>query len=655
MALSIGTNVQSLNAQRNLASSQNSLNTSIQRLTSGMRINSAKDDSAGSAISNRFTAQIRGLNQAVRNSNDGISLAQTAEGALQETTNLLQRMRELAVQSVNDTNTASDRSSIQAEMDQLFKEVDRIAGTTKFNGKALLDGTANNSTFQVGANAGETLSVSVGAATTKALNLNGYTALGELNSGRVESTAVAAKDVAINGFDLGAIATSAGNYAKNVADAINLKASDTGVTATTYNIVKGGTAAGGVISGVSIDVNGAGSVLVDDSANVEEFVKNVNLQVAGVTATVGSKGEVILSNETGANIAISEAAAGDAARAGLTVANNAGYVALSSNDGSAINIGYGSNTPQVPASLQALGFNATAQGSALTGKAVDANKLTTSDNIQINGIKLQVDTADSSATAKAAAINTLTAQTSVRATAQTTLTTSFDLVAMGAAGATNTGISINNTDIDLSGVTTMDSLVTAINGAGIANIEASSDAKGNLILKSNVGADITIAAPVDSTTYSTDGSTYLGTTTTATGVVTLTSDNNSAIRIDGAAADLAKLGLVNQGGSDEAIGAGLSVMSATNATNAIKRIDEALAKVDENRGNLGAFQNRLSSTISNLQNVSENLSGARGRIMDADFAAETSNMTKQNILQQAGIAMLSQSNQNSQQVLSLLR
>src|SRR3989338_8519074 len=147
----INTNIASLNSQRNLNTSQTSLNVALQRLSSGLRINSAKDDAAGLAISERFTAQIRGLNQASRNANDGISLAQTAEGALVETTNALQRIRELAVQSANDTNSASDRASLQAEVVQLQNEITRIATTNQFNGKNLLDGTFTAQIFHVGA------------------------------------------------------------------------------------------------------------------------------------------------------------------------------------------------------------------------------------------------------------------------------------------------------------------------------------------------------------------------------------------------------------------------------------------------------------------------------------------------------------------------
>ncbi len=177
MGLTINTNVASLNAQRNLGASQMNLGKSMQRLSSGLRINSAKDDAAGLAISDRMTSQIRGLNQAVRNANDGISLAQTAEGALQETTNILQRMRELAVQAANDTNTTNDRASLNAEFSQLVSEINRISTDTKFNGKVLLGGSfstaANAAVFQVGADAGQTISVTIAGANAAKLSVNG--------------------------------------------------------------------------------------------------------------------------------------------------------------------------------------------------------------------------------------------------------------------------------------------------------------------------------------------------------------------------------------------------------------------------------------------------------------------------------------------------
>ncbi len=197
MALTINTNVASLNAQRNLNSSQGALNKSMQRLSSGLRINSAKDDAAGLGISDRMTSQIRGLNQAVRNANDGISLAQTAEGALQESTNILQRMRELAVQSANDTNSAEDRASLQAEVTQLVAELDRISDTTSFNGRGLLNASTAGALFQVGANSGQTISITISDADATALGVNAVTVSTQAGAG----AAITSVDDAILAID----------------------------------------------------------------------------------------------------------------------------------------------------------------------------------------------------------------------------------------------------------------------------------------------------------------------------------------------------------------------------------------------------------------------------------------------------------------------
>jgi len=236
MAAIINTNVASLNAQRNLSSSQSTLNTSMQRLSSGLRINSAKDDAAGLAISERFTAQIRGLDVASRNANDGISLAQTAEGALGEVTNNLQRIRELAVQSANASNSSTDRAALQTEAAQLLSEVDRVAGQTKFNGVALIDGSFTSAVFQVGANSGETITVSslvdanvaaLGSVTAATGQSSAVTAIDTL-------TAVGAGALLINGTDVGAGIGAAGSAQQRVGqvvDAINNYATTTGVNA----------------------------------------------------------------------------------------------------------------------------------------------------------------------------------------------------------------------------------------------------------------------------------------------------------------------------------------------------------------------------------------------------------------------------------------
>ena len=194
MALTVNTNVASLSAQRSLGGSQNMLNTSLERLSTGLRINSAKDDAAGLAIGERFTSQVRGLNQAARNTNDAISLVQTAEGALKEVSSNLQRIRELAVQSVNATNSASDRDALDGEVQQLIAEIDRVASKTQFNGTTLLSGEFSAQSFQVGANAGDTITITHIASTDTAPSL---VAAPQVSTASAASDAIAAVDTAL--------------------------------------------------------------------------------------------------------------------------------------------------------------------------------------------------------------------------------------------------------------------------------------------------------------------------------------------------------------------------------------------------------------------------------------------------------------------------
>ena len=239
----INTNVASLNAQRNLNSSQSALNTSLQRLSSGLRINSAKDDAAGLAISERMTSQIRGLDQASRNANDGISLAQTAEGSLVEVSNNLQRIRELAVQSRNATNSQTDRDALDVEAQQLMSEINRVASQTNFNGVKLLDGSFSNQSFQVGANAGETIDIA-SIVNANSSNLGTYSRAEVTGVAATTFTAIADGGVTVNGTSVGAIAlaTSASERAGGFRDAVNSVSDTTGVyaineTATTTTLV----------------------------------------------------------------------------------------------------------------------------------------------------------------------------------------------------------------------------------------------------------------------------------------------------------------------------------------------------------------------------------------------------------------------------------
>jgi len=649
----------SLNAQRNLSKTQGLLNKSLGRLSSGLRINSAKDDAAGMAISNRFTAQVRGVDQAVRNANDGISMLQTSEGGMQEVTTILQRMREIAVQGSNDTNSASDRASLQGEMDQLFKEIDRISGATQFNGIGLLDGTGGTKSLQIGANSGQTISVSLKSTKTGALNLNGYSKLGELNSGRVGDMN-ASSGLSINGT---AIDAAAASTAKEAATAINDATGATGVTAVAYNTYKGAGGASGIVTGLQIGTSSTNAATIASSGSMTELVANINRDAPGVTATLNKDGSITLSNDTGEDIFVGGGTAG-VANTGLVEGTRAGYIALTDDKNEAISItvttsaediarGGDGTTVFTAEDVATWGLNISTGSTSSTGAAVSSNAMAAGDLV-LNGVS--VGASGAAADDKAAAITLVKSTSGVSASATTQVKFTIDILTATGAGAS--GLTINGAAVDLQTMasTSINDIVTAINSYNVGGVTASVQADGvdagKLVLTSS-GRDIQIGGAASNMMV---GITALNATTH--GTITLTSDTGADIKIAGKAGDATTAvgaGFVEQGGSSEAIGQGLSVESLANANNAINRIDDALDKVAINRSELGAVQNRLDSTISNLQNASENFSAANGRILDADFAKETADMSKQQILMQAGVAMLAQAKQLPQQVLQLLQ
>ncbi len=466
MAQIINTNTASLNTQRNLNVSQTAQSTAIQRLSSGLRINSAKDDAAGLAISERFTSQIRGLNQATRNAQDGISLAQTAEGALSSIGNNLQRIRELAVQSANATNSASDRAALQQEVTQLVAEVDRVASQTEFNGLKLLDGTFSSQQFQVGANANQTISVaSINSVRSSNLGQQ-YTA--QVTSGALDgSTNVNLGALTINGTAVGSATVAAD--AKLLTDAINAAN----------------------ISGVRAAVTGPTTVA------------GSTMTAAALTGTVTINGVTTASISTTTNAASS--------RTSVVSAINAISAAT--------------------------GVTATDDGSVVNLSAADGRNITTS-----------FTTLTAAATGLGAA-----------GTAESTYTVTYSGVAGGSlvvgGTITNSGLTAATTNV-------------ALSGTALSNV---------------------------------------------------------------------------------------SILDVNGANTALASIDAALTAVNSQRATLGAIQNRFESTISNLQTVSENLTASRSRIQDADFAAETAALTRAQILQQAGVAVLAQANAAPQTILGLLR
>ena len=481
----INTNIMSLNSQRNLNSSQEALQTSLQRLSSGLRINSAKDDAAGLAISERFTSQIRGLNQAVRNANDGISLAQTAEGALAESGNILQRIRELAVQSANATNSASDRQALQSEVSQLVSELDRIASSTEFNGQKLLDGTFGTAIFQVGANANQTIQATTGNFRTS--NFGNYRIEGAGPSTGNEARINGEMLTVTGSLGTETITVDPATSARDVADMVASKSNNTGVTAFALTEEK-----------VTFDSAGAYvTEVVSDNAESTKVAFTISgteggdalsgaitafndvSSKTGVTARISENGDgIVLRNSTGNNIALAESASN----------TNSGHMMIGD-----IAIASGAETAE------------RAEGDPLTGAVVTGQVTFDSDK-------------------------------------------SFSVVG-------------------------------------------------------DAGETVTLASEA--------------------------SELNSVNNMDVSSVDAANLALAT--------------------------VDAALNTVSNQRAKFGAIQSRFGSTIANLATNSENLSAARSRIRDTDFAKETAELTRNQILQQAGTAMLAQANVAPQNVLTLLQ
>lgn len=633
MALTINTNVASLNAQRNLGKSQNDLAQSMERLSSGLRINSAKDDAAGLAISDRMTSQIRGLNQAARNANDGISLAQTAEGALTETTNILQRMRELAIQSANDTNSASDRASLQAEVNQLKQEITRIAETTSFNDRNILDGSLSDAQFQVGASANETISFSISSAKAAALGDNALTSNNpsgiEAATTRGADTSggnnVAAQDLTIVGErGTEVVKIEADNTANRIAELVNISSETTGVsadartTATLSDLAADGT--------VSFDLVGINSSPISISASVtttdlDPLVRAINTQLGstGVSASLSSdKKSITLTQSAGYDINISgyKHSAADGELQSLRVTGSEGI-------GTNLVDGSNATNPQVEAMTTATLSNLSEAGAV--SLTIGGTALGSAANI--------VDVSD--LTPLLDEINAISGTTNVIASftdvsgadkSQITLATT--------AGGANIALTA------FSSTATGDQTIDVTGGDGAAVSAAQ-------IVETSAAAS-TITAPVIGTA---GDSTVIGgeVTFSSAGTYNVSSSvGEAAGSLFTGVADSVNASTLNSVDT-------IDISTVAGATRAIQIVDGAIGQIDSLRGNLGAIQNRFESTISNLESVSENLSAARSRVLDADIAMETSAMTKNNILQQAGVSILSQANTTPQLALQLLQ
>jgi len=711
----INTNILSLNAQRNLGTSQSSLQTALQRLSSGLRINSAKDDAAGVAISTRFTTQINGLTQAARNANDAISLAQTAEGALGSYTDILQRIRELAVQSANSTNSSSDRQALNSETQQLLSEAQRIASQTQFNGQNVLDGTLTDAQFQVGANANQTISVSVGNAQTSQLGAYQY----NNTSSAVSGTALVSGDLTINGVNVGA---STSGSADDIVNAINSVTNQTSVTASaTSEIVasnapitgKQNLSAGDlVINGVDIGAVTGDYNFATQGANIATAINN-KTAATGVSATANaSTGALTLTSTTGKTIAITSTDAASASRlenaTGLEVSASTAtgtqdYTLTGTKGNSVATFAFANYTTGDEVTIgdktYVLDAAQTQGASAGGGKFYIGGGFT--DDATLNAKVLDaINGTTNAASAVTGAVGTTTGGTNVTVTADavgiesTASTTIADGGGGSATAITNTlgtGIAENSTFIlddqtytFITGATSGNSIsltqagndaaalglvATALASAitGHHSATASSNAGSHTaaatgavvtttsVLKGTAGNAITTAGTAvtggkitgAANVTATDG-TYTASTTY--GTISLTS--NASYQVGGN--NPGKAGLSTAYSTLTAVNT-VDISSVDGANTAITLVDGALDQISSIRATLGAVQNRFQLTINSLQSTTENLSAARSRILDTDFAAETANLTRAQILQQAGTAILAQANAVPNTVLTLLR
>ncbi len=568
MAMVINSNIQALNAQRHLNSSLVDQNKAAERLASGMRINSAADDAAGLAIANRMTSQVKGLDQAIRNANDGVSLIQTAEGGLEETTNMLQRMRELSIQSANGIYDSGNRDTLNAEVQQLKQEIDRIAETTSFNGLNILDGKLDNIDLQVGENANQTIEVSISSASTSSLGGKSSDVVGKASTDSDLSTTgmTTTNNVTINNQ----VITAAKFIAVTDLDSLLEVFADnvSGVEVGAFAELNATTTGDGVLdSGQSVMFTTTNadrtttSFVISNTNSLQEVADKINSESGGkLTAS--------LVQDVNGNDRLSVGA------------ENVETLAVSA----------------VGATIADLGFASASANFSLTMDDTDSS----------NGEGITV--------AYVAAADALVLGIDER--------TDSTLTARAVTGIATTGsgdVVINGVDID-----------------GFVGTAAAANAVAAINLKSSETGVTAVAN---------------------TNVITLSSANGQPIELE--LTTLGETGLsmlsTNSAKTETGSVASIDISTAEGAQKAISILDGAIQQISAERGDLGAVSNRLGHTISNLSNVSENASAARSQIMDADFAVESGNLSRAQVLQQAGNAMLAQANARPQQVLSLLQ
>jgi len=717
----INTNLNALVSQESSRASNLKLSRSMERLSTGLRINSAKDDAAGLAITNRMTSQVRGIQMAIKNSNDAISMSQTAEGAYGQVNNILQRVRELAVQSASGTMSASDRSSIQLEVDQLKEEINHIADTTNFNNIKLLNGTAKDVVIQTGANQEDKIKMSFDSVRANHIGSDIQPSVTSLGGNSTVRGALVDGDLMINGIQVGASYAdddqlSTGTTANNTSAiakvaAINRVSDASGVIAKVGETVVSGATMTGVASTAAFTINGYSTAdigLTTDTALSRKLVTDAINAISGATGvtakdTQSDNGGVVLTAKDGRNIVLATSFT-STTNHGVAAANTyVGSFHLYSKDGSGIvlnskedvqtTLNTGATSGITKAGLRvgtyqggqastATSMRTTVEQSttANTGTVADVAGVLNGDTLVINGIAIGAaiatdDTASwnhatstslgsqraASAIAIAAAINKQTDRTGVTATAQANTIRGESFTANATAPATAMVVTLNGTTIttdtrDLQNV--VDSFNEQSGQTGVvARVYGTS-----LELTAADGRNISIGAT--SSTLASLGLTNTSVGGSATSVVTFYStvqlESEEAFTVESGfegVLNFERLGF-RRGTFGGAVGDKVSEINVTTqagANDALRAVDAAINQVSAAQAMSGALNNRLDVIVNNLSEGLQNMSASRSRILDTDYATETTELAKQQIIQQAATAMLAQANQQSQGVLALLR
>ncbi len=706
----INTNVKALVSQESIRASGLKLSSAMERLSTGSKINSAKDDAAGLAISNRMTSQIRGMEKAIQNTNDAISMTQTAEGALTNVSDILQRMRELAVQSSSGTVNDTDRSTLQLEVAQLKTQIDDIANRTNFNSIKLLDGSAKNVTIQAGTNAGDTMAMSFDSIKTKDIGIGSRASLTSTGGAYTATTkfdAFSASALYLNGVAVGASlatddssspSTAAAASAIAKAAAINRVSELSGVYAKAGPTTVSGQAMATAVSVAGfITINGVNTDTFSTSGEDTSLTRklavsaiNAKSAITGVVATDTESDDtgITLAAADGRNIVLDSTTGGHtAANVGLAAdSTNVGTFSLYTLDGKDINVSFKEGDQDVEAfsGLRNGTYNSDTaiytsykrtNPAAATAPTSVAQGLMNANSMIINGVAIgqalntddtaSISTAlssvrSASAIAIAAAINRKTDQTGVTALAAPNVLRGEGFTAADSSAT----LYLNGVTIEVN-TTTRDGVIDSINQyAGQTGVTAKAWGDGveytaadgrNITIGTSAGAaavGLTDIAIGTTSALSADAITFYS-------QVTLSSDNAFEVQAgSNGVLNLENLGFRQGtfGGTDNGLKINqLDVSTAAGSTQALVAIDAALNTVSSAQAKSGAYNNRLDYIINNLSESSQNMQASRSRIMDTDYATETTNLAKQQIIQQAATAMLAQANQQSQSVLSLLK